>query len=280
MNSYRTLTGLFLKQLIRRKSIWLVCAVFMVMLTINVFINAQFKEYLDQGATFDVATKKAAKQLESYAGQIKGYGLMIVVMVSALIAPGSRKDGTTQFLISLSVSRFRLAVSQLTALIIFVFVSTLLIHVGYLIPALKLGIVSIPEILFAWLYLLIPLLLVSLIVFSMSLSRSAIMTYAIFLLIPFLLIPLMESSLISLADKTDMIPFFLSRCVDNLEFLYPPIHTIIFWPHLTLGPPVTEPPFPNWTWTVVHLMTSIAFWLTLSAWLYRRYNFGTRVLTK
>jgi hypothetical protein len=105
MRQYLTLVRLFWQQLIRRKSLWIVMAVVGVALLVNYTIQSEMKAMLEDGVRYDIATRRAAASLESYAGQIRMGSVFLVLAIAALVAPPARRDGTTQFVLTLSVSR-------------------------------------------------------------------------------------------------------------------------------------------------------------------------------
>ena len=100
------------------------------------------KKAIGRGVSFDIVTKQAASALQAFAGQIRSYSVFLILIVSALVAPASRKDGTTQFVLTLSVNRLRLALSQYTALSVLVLATVIIVHIGYVIAARKLGIMT------------------------------------------------------------------------------------------------------------------------------------------
>ena len=277
MTSFATLTLLFLKQLIRRRWLWIVIVLFAGMMLINYMVQSRMEEALGQGMSYDIATRQAASTLKSYAEQIRTYSVFLILIVSALVAPASRKDGTSQFVLTLSVSRFKLALSQYAALSLFVLTSVLIVHGGYVIAALKLGFMSAVEIAFAWVFLLIPLMLYSAVVFSFSLAHSAIVTYLIFIAIPYILLGLAE---FGIKQSADSIPMFIVKFINNLGLLFPRIDDLILWPKLSPGIVFKDPPFPDWTWQIVHTVLTSLFWISLGFWFYRNYDFGSRIATK
>ena len=277
MKSLLTLTSLFLKQLIRRRSLWIVLIVFAAMISVNYFIQSQMEKAIGRGVSFDIATRQAASALQSFAEQIRSYSVFLILIVSALVAPASRKDGTTQFVLTLSVNRLRLALSQYTALSVLVLATVIIVHVGYVMAARKLGIMTAGEMALSWVFLLIPLMLFSAVIFSFSLSHSAIVTYIVFMAIPYIIIGLAEAGIKELADY---VPMAVVRFMDNLKLLFPDIRALIVWPKLSFGIISKTPPFPNWTWQIVHTVSASFFWILLGFWFYRNYDFGSRTPTK
>ncbi len=277
MNSIFTLTAIYIRQLQRSKSTWIVLLIFAGMFIINYYVQSRFEEALKDGVSYDVATRQASSALKQLTDQIRGYSVMLIIIISALIAPESRKNGTTQFVISLSVNRFKLALSQFLALSVFVILSVFIIHIGYIITASNLGIINYSEMLFSWVYLLFPLLIQSAVIFSFSISFSAIETYIVFLGVPYVVIELLN---FGFSEISDYVPMLFIRFADNLRLLYLNVQDIIFWPRLSHGAVITDPPFPDWTWMTVHIVFSASFWILLGLWFYRNHDFGSRTAVK
>ncbi len=280
MRQYRSLVRLFWQQLIRRKSPWIVVALAGVVLLMNFVIASQLKGMLEEGIRYDIATRRAAAALDSFAGQIRQWSVVLVLIVGALVAPPSRKDGTTQFVLTLSVSRRRLALAQFGALGLFIIVGTLVVHAGFIVAAYRLGVLHVGEAAISWLFLLVPLLVWATASFSLSLTRPALLVYAILLGIPHLLLPLLSAVIGSWSTKVpEIVRLLASRIVDNWGLLFPEVATLIAWPRATLPTPV-RPPSPAWSWEALHVLAAIAFWVVIGFWTYRRHDFGSRTPTK
>jgi hypothetical protein len=277
MGQFTSLTVLFLKQLLRRKSLWIVVAVFGAMALVNYVVYKQMQDALGQGASYDLATRQATSALAGFAAQIRGFSIALVLLVSALVAPAARKDGTAQFVLCLSVDRYRLAAAQFAALSGFVVPAVLVIHGGYALAASRLGAMSSMELLTAWSALLAPLLLASLVVFSLSLSRGAIAVYGVLIGVPYLLLPLLGGAI---GEWHAYLPLQTTRLVDNLSLLFPKPEDIVVWPHLGFEVHSTEPPFPRWGWELAHHGFASAFWIALGFWRYRNLDLGSRTPSK
>jgi hypothetical protein len=276
----RSLVWLFWQQLIRRKSLWIVVALAGVVLLINFMIAAQMKGMLEQGIRYDIATRKAVAALDSYAGQVRQWSVVLVLVVGALVAPPARKDGTTQFVLTLSVSRRRLALAQFGALALFIVAGTLVVHAGFAVASYRLGVLSLREASVSWLFLLVPLLIWATTSFSLSLTRPALLVYAILLGIPYLLLPLLTAFIGSWNTKVpEAARLLASRVVDNWSLLFPGVATLIVWPRAVL-PAAVRPPWPAWPWEALHAVAAIGFWVVIGLWTYRRYDFGSRTPTK
>jgi hypothetical protein len=280
VRQYRSLVRLFWQQLIRRKSLWIVVALAGVVLLMNFMVASQMKVMLEQGIRYDIATRKAAAALDSYAAQIRQWSVVLVLVVGALVAPPSRRDGTTQFVLTLSVSRRRLALAQFGALGLFIIVGTLVVHAGFAAAAYRLGVLQVREASISWLFLFVPLLLWATTSFSLSLTRPALLVYAVLLGIPYLLLPLLSAFIGSWTTKVpEIVRLAASRIVDNWGLLYPEVATFIIWPRASSTTPA-RPPWPAWPLETMHVLAAIAFWVVIGLWMYRRHDFGSRTPTK
>jgi ABC-type transport system involved in multi-copper enzyme maturation permease subunit len=277
MRQFLGLTALFLKQLVRRKSLWAVVAVVGAMLLVGYLVQKQMDEALRDGVRYDVATRRAASTLDAFASQIRGFSVALVLLVSALVAPAARKDGTAQFLLSLSVGRYRLAAAQFAALSAFLSAVVFVIHAGYVFAARDLGVTSPAQIGLAWATLLGPLGLAAAVVFSLSLSRPAMVVYAVLIAVPYVALPLAEAATNEWPQRA---PFWAPRLVDGLEFLFPKTESVILWPRLGLDPGSGEPPVSRWGWTLAQHGLACTFWIALGLWLYRGHDLGSRTPTK
>jgi len=281
MGQYGTLVRLFWRHLVRRKSLWVVIAIVGVVLLINGVIQSQMKGMLENGVRYDIATRRAAAALDTYAEQIRQAAVMLVLVVAALIAPSARKDGTTQFVLTLSVSRLRLAAAQFGALALFVLLGTIVIQAGYSIAAGRLGILRPGEAAFAWIFFFVLLLLIAATSFALSLTRPALVVYAILLGVPHLLLPLLttfandwESTRVPAAVR-----LAAARTIENVGLLFPKLAALIVWPRLTWATPA-RPPYPSWRLEALHELVAAALWVVIGLWSYRRYDFGSRTPMK
>lgn len=280
MRRYFTLVRLFWQHLIRRKSLWVVIALVGVVMLINAVIQSQMKGMLDQGVRYDIATRRASAALESYAQQIRQGAELLVLIVGALIAPASRKEGTSQFVLTLSISRFQLALAQFGALVLFILLGALVVHVGYSVAAYRLGILRVSEALFGWAVFLVPLLLLAAASFSLSLTRPALLVYVILLGVPYLAVPLLTAFIESWSTRVpEAIRLVSARMVDNVGLLFPNVGPLITWPKLWFDTPA-RPPYPAWGWESFHELSAVALWVLVGLWAYRRYDFGSRIPMK
>jgi hypothetical protein len=127
------------------------------MVLMNYFISSEMYRALGSGESYDIASRRATSQLQSFAAEIRNYSMVFVLVVSALVAPAACKDGTAQFVLALSVGRFKTAAAQFAALSILVGLSLLIIHLGYVAAAAKIDAISGVEAVFSWIFLVLPL---------------------------------------------------------------------------------------------------------------------------
>ena len=280
MRRFGSLVRLFWQHLIRRKSLWVVVALVAAVMLINATIQSQMKDMLEDGVRYDIATRRAAATLDRYAEQLRQAAVMLVVVVAALIAPASRKEGTTQFVLTLSVSRLRLAAAQFAALAVFIFLGIVVVHAGYSMAAHRLGILSAPQALLGWAVFLAPLLLLASASFALSLTRPALVVYAILLGVPNLALPLLGAFVASWSVRVpELLRFFSARALDNAGLLFPKIDTLVVWPRLWFAVP-ERPPYPAWGLEVLHQVAVVGLWVTIGLWAYRRHEFGSRIPLK
>jgi ABC-type transport system involved in multi-copper enzyme maturation permease subunit len=273
MGSFFSLVRIFFSLMIRSKALWVICAVVISMVLINFYIQSQMNEWLEDGMTYDMATQRASNNLNSLAEQVRSYSVLLVTIVSALIAPASRKNGTTQFVLSMQVTRLRLSVAQYAALAVFIASAVMITHLGFCIVGLYIGSIGLLEVLIGWMSLLLPLLIMAAISFSLSTAFSSIVVYLTLFGIPFLLLPLLDTLM---QWKGKWIPVPVARLFDNLGFLFPDPEFLMFWPHLSPGHMVTDPPFPIYSWSILNFIFSAAFWVFISYYLFANYNIGSR----
>ncbi len=273
MRQFFSLVNIFIRQMLRSKAIWLIIGIFALMALANFYNQSRLNTMLNNGVAYDVVTQQATGMINSMAEQIKIFSMIFTILISALLAPASRKNGTTQFAISMQVSRMRLAAAQFTALSIFIAAAVFLLHAGYCIFAARYEMISIAEMLFSWIFLLVPLLMTAAVSFSLSLAFSSIVVYLIIFGIPGILLNLIES-LIRLKAKTT--PLFLVQLKDNIALLFPEPQTLIFWPYIGPNVSVQAPPYPVWTWTILNAVFIMGFWLSFSYAIYRNHNIGSR----
>src|SRR5579862_1564636 len=109
---FLSLVWLFWQQLVRRKSLWVVMAIAGGAILVNYTVERRMAEMLQEGVRYDLATRRAGQELERYAQQVRFGAVALAFIVGALVAPPSRRDGTTQFVLTLSVSPLPLTNTQ------------------------------------------------------------------------------------------------------------------------------------------------------------------------
>lgn len=277
MNRISTLTWLFIKQLVHSRSLWGVLCVIIGMSLFNYYFYKDIMESLEHGVSYASAAQQAQRTLKNFASEVRDYAPFLVVFISALVAPMARKNGTAQFLITMSVGRRRLALTQFSALMTFFFASLMAIHIGYVVAAFSVGAISVPQAALSWIFLVVPLVLLAAPVYCISLSVSSVGTYLIFLAVPLLGFELLEWA-IKEAPGFSIQP--MVRLSNNLTFLFPDIGDLLLWPGISAPSTVTGPPYPEWSWRIIHSVLSSCFWVVLGIWLYRNRDFGSRPLMK
>jgi len=271
----RALSGLFLRQLEHRKSLWLIVGLVAVMILVGYFVDRSMQTALEQGESYDVATRRARTALSSYTEQVKGYAVALVMLTAALIAPAARRDGTAQFVMGLSVSRYRLAAAQATALALFLAAAVFVMHCGYAIAARKVDPLTPLELALGWVGLLVPLLLMAATVFSLSLSKPAAVSWIVLLGLPYLALPLAEALMSQFPERTTV---RLEYLVDNLQMLFPSHQDVVVWPRLSLG--LATSPAAHWGLEWTHACLASLFWVALGLWMYRNLDLGSRTPTR
>jgi hypothetical protein len=281
MRQYATLVRLFWRHLVRRKSLWVVIAIVGVVVLLNGIMQSQMKGMLESGVRYDIATRRAAAALDAYAEQIRGGAVMLVLVVAALIAPSSRKDGTTQFVLRPvreppPPGRGPIRGAHLVR------PPGYPRHPGRLLdrrlppghPAAGGGRIC-----------------VDILLRPPARDRgheprplpdaAALVVYAILLGVPYLLLPLL-ATFTNDWESTRVAPglrLAAARTIENVGLLFPKVEALIAWPKLTWA--TTErPPFPSWPLEALHELAVVALWVVIGLWSYRRYDFGSRTPTK
>jgi ABC-type transport system involved in multi-copper enzyme maturation permease subunit len=199
----------------------------------------------------------------------------LVVLLAAQVATESRKNGTTQFVLSMGTRRWVLAAAQFVALGIVLSVALLILHAGVAVAGFRTHFMSSREIGLSWLVLLLPALATAASVFSLSLTASTIETYLVFLGLPFLCRTIPQG----IGGLPKRFPLFLAKGIDNLMMLFPRFDELMTWPHLSFGAEGSSPP-PQWHWHAVQLAAATFFWVAFGLWLQRRHDFGSRMALK
>ncbi|MBX3212426.1 MAG: hypothetical protein KF850_10370 [Labilithrix sp.] len=271
----RGLIGVFLRDLVRRRMLWVIVLATLGVLAANYGIQRTMERAIGEGASWDVATRRASANLERLAEQVRDWLPVTIVLLAAIVAPESRRNGTTQFALSCGVRRGQIAAAQFAALSVILGVVIAIVHVGFAIPGVTTGAMSPAEVAAAWVGLLVPLFALAAAVFCLSLTATAIETYLVFLGVPFVVR--------TIPNVVGGFPHWLPRpivtAIDNFGLLFPEVDSLIPWPHLSYGKP-SGLPHAEWHWPAAHLSVVIAFWLVAGLWRYRRHDFGSRAAVK
>jgi hypothetical protein len=255
--------------------VWLVVLATLGVIAVNFGVRRTMESALGEGASWEMATRRAASNLEQIAGQVRSWLPVSIIVLAALVAPESRRNGTTQFALSCGVRRQMVAAAQFLALATVVVVVVAVVHIGFAVAGLPAGAMSTVDIAMSWAGLMFPMLGLALSVFAFSLTATALETYLVFLGLPFLLrtVP----SLVGGVPKS--LPRLLARMMDNVGLLFPEPEELIPWPHLRYGTS-DVPPAPAWEWPLAHLCVVLTFWFVLALWRYQRHDFGSRTAVK
>lgn len=275
MTGFAALVGVFLRDLSRRKLLWALALLTVGVIGVIDWSNRNLEEAVGQGQAWDLATREAASQLDRLVGWLRPWLGFAVVLLAAQVAPESRRNGTSQFILSQGVRRNTLALAQYLALASVLSVGILILQGGFAVAGLKTGFMKPAEMAFSWLTLLGPSLATAAAVLAVSLTASALETYLVFLGIPFLtrILPAVTGGF------PRGFPVPLARFVDNASLFFPRFDELVLWPHLSYRGG-EGPPQPQWHWPLVHALAACLFWVILGVWLQRRHDFGSRTALK
>jgi ABC-type transport system involved in multi-copper enzyme maturation permease subunit len=265
---------IFLRDLVRRKMFWLLVAATVGVVAVIYGASRTMEDALGNGESWDVASKRAASHLDNLALSLRTSLPLLVTLLAAQLAPESRRNGTTQFVLSLGVRRDVLAFAQFTALSVLIVATTFIVHVGFAIAGIRAGATTWNEAGVAWITLLVPLLALAGAVFAVSLTWSGIETVLLFVGVPF-----MTRTLPNLANGyPKSIPMAFVRCFENVSLFFPEVDEVVQWPHLTYGS--ANGPLPTWQWPAAHLFLAVLFWVAFGVWRHRHHDFGSRTAVK
>ena len=200
----------------------------------------------------------------------------LVVVMSALVAPASRKSGTTQFVLTVPVSRIKLAICQFSAMALFVSGALIGLHLLYSYWAYRIGAIEVNEIMLSWIFLILPALATAAILFALSLTGS-LGNVIVLLVIASMLLGILESWT---AELSPYVPNFIFRARDNLALLFPSTRQMITWPHLPSSISTERGFMIDWGWLWLHECFVTIFWVTLGSWTYLNRQYGSRLPQK
>jgi hypothetical protein len=270
MTGFAALVRLSLRDLSRRRILWVLGFLLLGGFAASFWIRHLMERMVIEGASVEIVTRKANQTLKFLADRIRETSTFAVILVAAIVAPESRRNGTTQFVLAAGVGRLRHAASQFLALSAFVAAGALVVHGGFFAAAANVGPVKASEVLLAWALLLAPLLAVASAVFSMSLTLSTIEVLLLFIAEP-----------VALRAMADMAGRFLPlgpvRVLESAVLLFPNPTDATPWPHLALA---HGPPAPDLVRPAVHALLAAAFWTAWGLVLLRRHDFGSRTAIK
>src|SRR5262245_9475141 len=227
-----------------------------------------------RGASEEEARSVLQAAFDELADGFRSLLVPFVTLISVLVAPEARRNGTTQFLLSVPISRSQVAVGQFAALSGLLVAALLIAHLGMAYPGWRFGAVRGLEMALSWVPVLAVALAQALAVFLLSSTCSTVITLVIVLIAPWLF-RLATETLLSLGNEGLTLPI---RVCEHALFLFPQLDQLVIWPRLwpTLGG--VDVPSASLALIALHEVCSIGFWSLLGVLLYRRFNFGSRTL--
>ncbi len=276
MNSSSSLIALFIRDLLRRRILWFLVTLIAAMVAFNYLLAQNSATAVEGGASADAALHQAAATFDQWIAYILPRIMVVGVVMAVLIAPESRRNGTTQFVLSVPMKRRSLAFTQFASIAVFISIAYMIIHFGVAIGGWRVGTVGLAEAAGAWVTLVIPALAVSAVVFALSLVFSLAATLVLCLAIPSGLVVLTEA--VRQAEAFD--PTVPLKMLEHAAFLFPAWENLIFWPRLPTEALNMGPATPGWGWLLAHEVLVVAFWVMLGSWLYLRHDFGSRTALK
>ncbi len=85
-------------------------------IAVNYWTTELMSEAVSEGETWDIATRQAASRLDGLMTFLRPWFGFVIVLLAAQLAPESRRNGTTQFVLALGIRRNVLAAAQFVAL--------------------------------------------------------------------------------------------------------------------------------------------------------------------
>lgn len=269
MRTFTAFVVMFIRDLVRRRMVWVILFVIIAMLGLNELMRSVMEQSLESGDSYDIATRKAVSGLERIGLSIRQWLPIAVALIALQLAPESRKNGTTQFVLSLGVSRIRVALAQYAALCVFLLSIVLIVHVGYCISGFRIGAVTAAEFAGAWLTLTGSVLVLAAVVHALAMTLSGVEVVLVLFVVPLFaaMFPQLTSTLKIEAN-------WLVVMLDNVNLFYPNPNALVTWPHLAFKANV------QWQWPLIHRIFAASFWLLFGYWLLRYHDFGSRTAAK
>jgi ABC-type transport system involved in multi-copper enzyme maturation permease subunit len=269
VSALSALTRVFLQDLVRRKILWLFLAAIVAVVALSGLAQSSFEDSIGHGESMDMATRRAKGLLDKYAEMIRSSLLFVGFAVGVQMAPEARKNGTTQFALSLGVSRVGVAVAQFTALALFSSGLVLIIHVGFCVAGFAYLDLSIEDVALAWWPIWFHAMGATLAAFSLSMTMSVIESLLVLAGIPFLLLVLRNSW-----EKLGVSDELVVRWGESASLLFPDMTFTVSWPYLR------HPVAGDFRWYVVHEVLVLLLWLTVGYWRLRAHQYGSRTAVK
>jgi hypothetical protein len=264
-NRFPTLLQVFLRDLVRRRSLWVLAALLVAAVLVDNWVSVPGSQPGPASvAGHELVRAQAVFKLRTAVIVVRQWAILAVIVFSVLLAPESRRNGTTSFLLCLGVGRLPLAAAQYAALALFLSAGALIVHAGYSLAALPLDETTPSQALLGWFPLLAPWLAMTAAAFALSLALGAIETVTILIAIP-----LAAFVAAGLLRDSGSAASFLVPLLDHIRMMFPdPGRLAAYWPHP-----------PEGDWPAAQSFLSIAFWTALGLWLYSRRDLGSRAAT-
>ena len=269
MTTVLTLVRVFLHDLVRRRALWIVLAACVAMIAMAGMAGHAFDDAIREGESFDVATRQAQSQLNGYAERIRQGLLFVGLILGIQMAPEARKNGTTQFALSVGASRLQVAIAQFAALGTLLTALTFVLHAGFVLASWRYIDLQAAEMLLGWSTMWLRIMGGALTAFSLSMTLSGVECLLLLVLLPGVL-SLLRASTRELALSNT----FLSNLVENLPLLFSDMSFTAAWPRLTYKLPAT------FYWMSVHELIVALLWVSVGYWLLRRHQYGSRTAVK
>jgi ABC-type transport system involved in multi-copper enzyme maturation permease subunit len=270
----RILAWLFTRDLVRRRMLWILVVIVAGVLAFNFYVEDRSQAAENARNAAEEVRSTVAAAFDGLADSFRFAILPFVTFLSVLVAPEARRSGTTQFLLSVPISRRQVARGQFAALAGLLAVVLVVIHVGLGYPGWRVGAMGGFELAVSWAPLLIVALAQAAVVFLLSTTLSTAVTLMVVLIAPWLF-TVATQVLLALDDPSLHVAV---RASEHARFLFPDLSGLVIWPRPWLVADTGDVPVTGYSLMLGHELLCIGFWSLLALLLYRRFNFGTRNL--
>jgi len=271
-----SLVSLFLRDLVRRRALWVLVTILAGVVAFTLYISDQTTVTRPGN---DLGLGNVDQLVGSFAQLAQAlhyFVLLFVTLLALLVAPESRRNGTTQFLLTLPISRGRVARAQFAAAALLIAASVSILHLGIGYGGWRIGAVSGFELCLSWVPLLALCLLQALAVFALSTSMSATATLVLMIVVPILLAVSVQS-LAAFRTVDTTLPI---RLLEHARFLFPDMSGLLAWPRVWLSYDLGQVPATSSLLMLAQQGCAVAFWTAVGLLRYRRFEFGSRTLLR